>query len=161
MRLSSLKFIATSLAATALFGAVSLGAAQQAIASSTVYVNGNTTATGTDVLALTYNSGGAGASAYFYGDIADYAGTGVYSAGSGTTTIIYIFEDGAGSGQAVKNNAAWADNGSVTDSYTIYYNSNYEGASQVYAPEYYGTNSGNLDTTLHNNEASQYERYAI
>lgn len=149
LRISPWRSIAVALATASLIGPVSLGMAQQASAA-TVYVDNNGYGNGSGILTLTYNSNGAGAAAFFGSDVSDYAGTG---------DEVYVFEQGggAGGGQAVKNNAAWATNSNLTDSYTVYYHSGYTGAAEVYYPEDYGFFEGNLDATLKNNEASQYE----
>ncbi len=64
-----------------------------------------------------------------------------------------------GMGQAVKNNAASAALDDSAHHYVIYYNSNYQGASQAihwYQATAGGVNGAvNLDSTLKNNDASQ------
>ena len=159
MSLSRRRSIAIALATTTLFGLVSIGTAEQASAA-TVYTDNNGYPSQEGDFYLTYNSNDAGAAAWFYGDVPDYAGTGVYSGGTGSQTVVYVFQQngGSGQGQAVKNNAAYGENSDLADSYTVYYNSSYEGASEVYYPVDYGFYEGNLDSTLKNNEASQYRR---
>ncbi|WP_084338037.1 CHAP domain-containing protein [Actinomadura oligospora] len=88
-----------------------------------------------------YNSNLAGSLSDFTGSLGDY-GT--------TQPTCYDFKSaGAGQGICIKNNAAsvWNRTGSTV---RVYYNSNYGGASQDFGP---GT-SGNLNTTLKNNNAS-------
>ena len=152
-RISRRRGIAVTLATTTLLGLASLGMAQQANAT-TVYVNNNGTGNTEGVFDLSYNSNGAGAEAWFTGDVSDYAGSG---------DEVYVFQQGGGSGagQAVKNNAAWGGNTDLENSYTVYYNSGYLGASEVFYPVDYGFYQGNLDATLKNNEASQYERVYV
>ena len=152
-RISRRRSIAVTLATTTLIGLASLGMAQQASAA-TVYVCNNGYANTEGVFDLSYNSDGVGAEAWFGGDVTNYAGTG---------DDVYVFQQGggAGEGQAVKNNAAWGANSDLEDSYTVYYNSGYLGAAQVFYPVDYGTSEGNLDATLKNNEASQYERVYV
>lgn len=153
--------IAGTLVTTALLGVASLGMAQQASAA-TYYVDSNGYGTGEGILTLSWGSNNSGAEAFFGSDVSDYAGTGVYSAGV-TTQYKYVFEQGGGlgQGQAVKNNAAWAENSNLSDTYTVYYNSNYAGAAEVYYPVDYGFDRGNLDATLKNENASQYERVYV
>lgn len=98
-----------------------------------------------------------GSFAYFYGDVYNYAGDTV----SGNT-YHYIFKSGLGdgSGQAVKNNAASAqncnDDGTLND-YRIYYNSGYAGHSQIFGHGYWcDAPIINLDSTLKNENASQH-----
>jgi hypothetical protein len=156
--------VAATLAATALLGMVSFGAAQQASAETvTTYVDNNGYASNAaGIFTLTYNSNGAGAAAWFMGNVPTYDGSAAYE-GSDLHQTVYVFQQNGGSGHgvAVKNNAAWGANTNVEDSYTIYYNSSYEGASQLYYPVDYGFSQGNLDATLKNNEASQYERVYV
>ncbi|MCP2341428.1 CHAP domain-containing protein [Actinomadura rupiterrae] len=88
-----------------------------------------------------YNSNEAGSVSDFTGSVGDY-GT--------VQPSCYDFKGpGAGQGLCVKNNAAsvWNRTGYTV---RVYYNSNYAGASQDFAP---GA-SGNLNTTLKNNNAS-------
>jgi len=70
---------------------------------------------------------------------------------------VWVFGAGNGAGQAVKNNAASAENNSSTYDYTIYYNSNYQGASQTIGDLAWENDIVNLDSTLKNNNASQQE----
>ncbi|MGV9286670.1 hypothetical protein [Streptomyces sp. NPDC003719] len=98
-----------------------------------------------------------GSFAQFYGNVYDLAGTYVsYNGGASVVHYVYVFFSGQGdgSGQAVKNNAASANNCSGVDGYRVYYNSGYAGHSQS-IPHYYGcASSTNLDATLKNNNAS-------
>jgi hypothetical protein len=150
-----------TLATTALISMASFGMAQQASAA-TIYVDNNGYGSGSGILTLSFDSNGVGADAFFGSDVNDYAGYGVYSAGV-STEYEYVFEQGGGygQGQKVKNNAAWANNSNLTDSYTVYYNSGYAGQAEVYYPVDYGFSAGNLDATLKNEEASQYERVYV
>ncbi|MFF0294550.1 CHAP domain-containing protein [Kitasatospora sp. NPDC004615] len=88
-----------------------------------------------------YNSDNAGSISDFSGSLGDYGAT---------QPSCYEFK-GAGNGQGVcvKNNAAsvWNRTGQTV---RVYYNSNFGGASQDFAP---GA-KGNLNTTLKNNNAS-------
>ncbi|MEU3659260.1 hypothetical protein AB0E77_05750 [Streptomyces sp. NPDC032940] len=97
-----------------------------------------------------------GSFAQFYGNIYDLAGTYVSYNGATAVHYVYVFfkGQGDGAGQAVKNNAASANNCSTVDGYRVYYNSGYAGHSQS-IPHYYGCGSStNLDATLKNNNAS-------
>jgi surface antigen len=88
-----------------------------------------------------YNSNEAGSISDFTGSISDY-GT--------TEPTCYDFKGaGAGQGLCVKNNAASVWN-RTSHTVRVYFNSNYGGASQDFAP---GA-KGNLDATLKNNNAS-------
>ncbi len=98
-----------------------------------------------------------GSFASFYGDVPDHAGVSVYN-DAGMVDYEYVFASGQGdgSGQAVKNNAASADNCSDVDGYRVYYKSGYAGHSQA-IPHYYGCSaSTNLDATLKNENASSH-----
>ncbi|MCX5210064.1 hypothetical protein OG689_12295 [Kitasatospora sp. NBC_00240] len=55
-----------------------------------------------------------------------------------------------GSGQGLKNNAASVVNGDAWASYTVYYNSYFNGTAQTFDPN----SNGNLIARLHNNNAS-------
>ncbi|MEV7186133.1 hypothetical protein [Kitasatospora sp. NPDC093102] len=59
-------------------------------------------------------------------------------------------ENAPGSGQALKNNAASVVNGDAWASYTVFYNSNFNGTAQTFSPN----SGGNLISKLHNNNAS-------
>ncbi|MEY7973594.1 peptidoglycan DD-metalloendopeptidase family protein [Saccharomonospora xinjiangensis] len=88
-----------------------------------------------------YNSDNAGSVSDFTSSVADY-GT--------TQPSCYDFKGpGNGQGQCIKNNAASVWNRSSVK-VRVYYNSNYGGAYQDFAP---GA-KGNLNTTLKNNNAS-------
>jgi surface antigen len=90
-----------------------------------------------------YNSGEAGSVSDFTGSLGDY-GT--------TEPSCYDFKGaGAGKGVCVKNNAAsvWNRTGQTV---TVYFNSNYGGASQSFA----AGAKGNLNATLKNNNASHH-----
>ncbi|MEU0880476.1 CHAP domain-containing protein [Lentzea sp. NPDC005914] len=90
---------------------------------------------------LYYNSNQAGSISDFTGSIDDYGAT---------QPSCYEFKgDGAGKGVCVKNNAASVRN-RTSHTVRVYFNSNYGGASQDFAP---GA-SGNLNATLKNNNAS-------
>ncbi|WP_406124242.1 peptidase inhibitor family I36 protein [Streptomyces sp. NBC_00989] len=70
---------------------------------------------------LFYNSGMAGTHLHFNNSVADLAG--------------YTFDCcGAGAGQSVKNNAASARNDFTNYNVRVYYNSNYSGPSDLFAP---------------------------
>lgn len=88
-----------------------------------------------------YNSNEAGSLSDFTGSISDL--------GSTQPTCYDFKSAGAGQGVCVKNNAAsvWNRTGYTV---RVYFNSNFGGASQDFAP---GA-KGNLDATLKNNEAS-------
>ncbi|WP_188267782.1 MULTISPECIES: hypothetical protein [unclassified Streptomyces] len=101
-----------------------------------------------------------GSFAKFYGNIYDHAGTTISYNGTDTGTVnyVYVFSagQGEGSGQAVKNNSASANNCSAVDGYRVYYNSGYAGHSQS-IPHYWAcASSTNLDATLKNNNASSH-----
>jgi hypothetical protein len=90
---------------------------------------------------------------YYYnsnqgGSLSDFTGS-VSDLGATEPSCFDFKGPGAGHGVCVKNNAASVWN---RTKYTVrvYYNSNYSGASQDFAP---GA-KGNLDSTLKNNEAS-------
>lgn len=154
--------IAAALAGTALFGLASVGTAQQASAA-TVNVYEYTDGGPQNIsLFLWYNSNEKGAGAWFSGDLFSYSGYGRY-VGSDFYNYVFQFQPGGGTGGGypLKNNAASVTNANITDSYTVYYNSNYQGASQMFTPVDYGTSHGNLNVTLKNNNASQYERTFI
>jgi hypothetical protein len=88
-----------------------------------------------------YNSGLAGSVSDFTGSVSDY-GTNPASC--------YVFKSaGAGQGLCIKNNAASVWNRSSVP-VTVFYNTGFGGASQVFT----AGGSGNLNTTLKNNEAS-------
>lgn len=55
-----------------------------------------------------------------------------------------------GSGYALKNDAASVVNGDAWASYTVFYNSNFNGTAQTFDPN----SNGNLISRLHNNNAS-------
>ncbi|MDI5969404.1 hypothetical protein POF50_008610 [Streptomyces sp. SL13] len=98
-----------------------------------------------------------GSFASFYGDVPDQAGTALYE-GANLVQYEYVFASGLGdgSGIAVKNDAASADDCSDVDGYRVYYNSGYAGHSQA-IPHYYGcAASTNLDSTLKNENASSH-----
>ncbi|MCX5209126.1 hypothetical protein OG689_07475 [Kitasatospora sp. NBC_00240] len=115
---------------------------------------------GVNVLWVNYNSVDANgytdsASAHFLGKVSDYAGM-IAVNGSLYTTYHYIFSNGGnGSGQAVKNNAASVLACSSAANYRVYFNSNYGGHSQYISGDWGCNNGVNLDSTLHNNNASQ------
>jgi surface antigen len=90
---------------------------------------------------LYYNSNQAGAVSDFTGSIDDYGAT---------QPSCYDFKgSGAGAGVCVKNNAASVWN-RTSKTVTVYFNSNYGGASQSFA----AGAKGNLNATLKNNNAS-------
>ncbi|MDX2294424.1 MULTISPECIES: hypothetical protein [Streptomyces] len=107
------------------------------------------------------NDGYDSARASFYGNIPSYAG-GQYGA------IIYTYVFGknssgytaSGTGKGVKNAAASAQNCAQYDSYRVYYNSSYQGASQYFNETYgvycAGGKQVNLNSTLKNQNASQH-----
>lgn len=117
--------------------------------------------------ALMYNSqaGGIWASSCFLTDenIPDLAGYFVNNGVNGEQ-VVYVFDsrtlggnyvaaycdNGSGSGQPVKNNAAAGSNGLVSSTARVYYNSGYAGPSQDFGP----TDTDNLDSTLKNEDAS-------
>ncbi|AEN11852.1 MULTISPECIES: hypothetical protein [unclassified Streptomyces] len=97
-------------------------------------------------LTLYYNSKayGYGAASGFMGDIYNYDNGSVVYVFGGTT-------NGAGQGQAVKNNAGHACVDSTWAKYRVYYNSGYAGVSQDFGPN----NCKDLNSSLHNQNASQ------
>jgi hypothetical protein len=113
----------------------------------------------TNVLFVFYNSvdknGYTGSGrATFLGKVPDYAGVTVYS---GSPTVYhYVFAAGtAGSGVAVKNNAASVLACGSTANYRVYFNSSYLGHQQYISGDWGCNNGVNLDSVLHNNNASQ------
>ncbi|WP_405643088.1 hypothetical protein [Streptomyces uncialis] len=114
------------------------------------------------------NDGYYSGTASFYGNVTNYAGE-TYGHNGGANPVHYKFVfgknsaglNGPGTGQAVKNNAASAENCSPWDSYRVYFNSGYQGSSQYFSH----TNGShlcaggvhmNLNATLKNNNASQH-----
>ncbi len=116
--------------------------------------------TGTNVLWVNYNSVDANGytssgRAHFLGKVPDYEGT-VTTNGSLYTAYHYVFANGGnGTGETVKNNAASVLACSSVANYRVYYNSNYGGHSQYISGDWGCDNGVNLDSTLHNNNASQ------
>ncbi|MEV0929063.1 hypothetical protein AB0I99_28830 [Streptomyces spongiicola] len=117
-------------------------------------------------LHLHYNSvehgGSYSARASFYGNIPSYYG-GMYA----NISFTYIFgknslgQNTADTGKGVKNAAASVENCAPYDSYRVYYNSNYQGASQYFADTLgsqfcAGGKLVNLNSTLKNQNASQH-----
>ncbi|MFJ2847529.1 hypothetical protein ACIPD2_38790 [Streptomyces griseofuscus] len=100
-----------------------------------------------------------GSFASFYGNVYDHGYEDVPARGTDVFyRYVFVFASGQGdgSGKAVKNNAASANNCSTVDGYRVYYNSGYAGHSQS-IPHYYGCGSStNLDSTLKNNNASSH-----
>lgn len=100
-----------------------------------------------------------GSFASFYGNIYNHGYTDVPARGT-NVFIRYVFVfaagEGDGSGAAVKNNAASANDCSTVDQYRVYYNSGYAGHSQLISHVYGCTGSYNLDSTLKNNNASSH-----
>ncbi|MDY0810711.1 hypothetical protein [Kitasatospora purpeofusca] len=108
--------------------------------------------TGTNVLYVFYNSVDSNgytdsARAKFLGNVPDYAGAGV--------NIHYIFSGNSGNGVAVKNNAASVLGCSSQANYRVYLYSNYGGHSQYISGNYGCSRGVNLDSQLHNDNASQ------
>ncbi|MEV0010884.1 hypothetical protein [Streptomyces sp. NPDC047973] len=94
---------------------------------------------------LTYESGGRGAHFRQTGGVTDYAGRYFEASTSGGS---------AGAGQSVKNNAEHVDNLNGTYRFRVYYNSNYSGAYQTFATDGNSGASGDLNSTLSNENAS-------
>lgn len=105
--------------------------------------------------------------ASFYGNVYNYAGQDVSP--NGATVIHYKFVFGkninnvsaSGTGVAVKNQGGSVENCAPADSYRIYFNSGYAGSSQYFQSTYgalYCQSSKyvDLNSTLHNNNASQH-----
>ncbi|WP_405010971.1 peptidase inhibitor family I36 protein [Kitasatospora sp. NBC_01539] len=92
------------------------------------------TASADNHVGLYYNSNYAGDQAHFYSNISDFAG--------------YVFIHG----QPIKNNAASAWNYG-TSTATIYFNSNYAGASDRLAP---GTGQARLANTYNENASLRF-----
>ena len=88
-----------------------------------------------------YNSGEAGSVSDFTGSLADY--------GTSQPSCYDFKGSGNGKGLCIKNNAASVRN-NTSQTVRVFYNSNYQGHYQDFAP---GT-SGPLDSTLKNNNAS-------
>lgn len=103
------------------------------------------------------NGNVSGSFAEFYGDVYNYASDTTHSENTDYVYhYVFLSGYGDGSGQAVKNNAASANNCSTVDGYRIYYSSGYSGHSQ-YIDHYYGCSFNvNLDSTLKNENASQH-----
>ncbi|MEW1675386.1 hypothetical protein AB0O47_19370 [Streptomyces noursei] len=96
--------------------------------------------------------------ATFYGNVYDYYGTSQYQ-GTTLTTYRYVFNgNGKGAWQYVKNNAGSVENCSTVDNYRVYFNSGHVGHSQYFPHRgaYAGCTIVNLDSTLHDNNASQH-----
>ncbi len=94
---------------------------------------------GNGELCLYYNSNQAGAIHDFAADVSNFAG--------------YTFiGPGAGAGTGVKNNAASVTNKNGLRSATVYYNSNYVGASDYVA----AWTSMNLSATYNNNASFRF-----
>ncbi|GAA2922855.1 hypothetical protein [Streptomyces enissocaesilis] len=70
----------------------------------------------------------------------------------------YFMCKGNGNGytQVVKNNAAYVVNWNNSSGVRIYYNSNYQGASQTFGKVFSSTYAGPLNSTLKNNNASSH-----
>ncbi|MFJ8149874.1 hypothetical protein ACIQ8D_07310 [Streptomyces sp. NPDC096094] len=105
--------------------------------------------------------------AHFYGNVYNYAGETVSANGATAQTYNFVFgknvvgNTAAGTGQAVKNNAASVENCGPWDAYRVYYNSGYQGSSQYFAhtngSQYCaGGKLVDLNSTLKNNNASQH-----
>ena len=141
------------LAGTVLFAAAPSASASAATTTVTYYVDHS--GTFTDSLELYYNSNESGASAYFHGNINNYAGYSEYCEEATVCEYVYVFSEGNGSGQAVKNNAASGHNDSGVYEFTVFYNSGYSGPSQTFGVEYSGASAQNLNSTLKNENASQ------
>ncbi|WP_432068887.1 hypothetical protein [Streptomyces sp. C10-9-1] len=89
--------------------------------------------------------------AYGYGASSAFLGN-IYNYNNGK--IVYVFggtNNGAGQGQAVKNNAGHGCVDSTWAKYRVYYNSGYSGVSQEFGPN----TCKDLNSSLHNNNASQ------
>jgi hypothetical protein len=98
-----------------------------------------------------------GSFAEFYGNVSNYGSETSHSENTDYVYhYVYLSGYGDGSGQAVKNNAASANNCSTVNGYRIYFYSGYSGHSQS-IPHYFScASSTNLDSTLKNNNASQH-----
>ncbi|MFD7973208.1 peptidase inhibitor family I36 protein [Streptomyces clavifer] len=94
---------------------------------------------------LYYESGHRGAHFRQTGGVTDYA-TRYFEASTATGS--------AGAGQTVKNNAESVDNFNPTYRFRVYYNSNYSGAYQTFGTDGSSSASGNLNSTLSNENAS-------
>lgn len=100
-----------------------------------------------------------GSSAFFHGNIWSQGYEDVPTRGTNTfIRYVYVYAAGGGdgSGQAVKNNAASANNCSTVDGYRVYFSSGYAGHSQFISHVYGCSGSFNLDSTLKNNNASSH-----
>ncbi|MGX1886000.1 peptidase inhibitor family I36 protein [Streptomyces sp. NPDC055287] len=81
-----------------------------------------------------------------------------FGEGRGNTQYIFNYTGYFSNGYTVKNNAASVRNGDNNYTLRVYYNSNYGGPSQAFRP----LASGNFNSTLKNNNASQcFDYYAV
>ncbi|WP_392670809.1 hypothetical protein [Streptomyces sp. LN785] len=163
----------SALVAGAVIAACALMPIQPAAADSTVKVDSNCdfqNCTSGD-LDLHYNSiendGYYSGVASFYGNIPSYYGQDVSPNGAVVVHYLYVFgnnvvgEKASGTGLGVKNAAASVENCAQYDSYRVYYNSSYQGASQYFADTQgslycAGGKIANLNSTLKNQNASQH-----
>lgn len=114
-----------------------------------------------DGVLLTYHANDAGATASFTGSVSNLSAQPTYAYEGSTLVLQYYTDfvfwsaadgDTDGAGQGVRNNAGSMRNYS-NHSYTLYVYPNYVGPSQTFGPH----TSANLNSTLHNNEASLFE----
>ncbi|WP_406287937.1 hypothetical protein [Streptomyces sp. NBC_00209] len=105
--------------------------------------------------------------ASFYGNVYSYAGKDVSPNGAVVIHYKYVFGKNvngvkaSGTGAAVKNQGGSVENCAPADSYRVYYNSGYAGSSQYFQSTYgglycQGAKYVDLNSTLHNNNASQH-----
>lgn len=106
-----------------------------------------------ETLCLFYNSNNVGSHIGIYGTV-NYSLIPWTCPSDGCRAYNFV-TSGAGSGTAVKNNAASVYNENSGSTYYVFYNSNQQGPDDYWAPMGLGTWFGNLNNTYNENASQQ------